>query len=93
MKYKSLLGIKAVLQSGPCCFGYIYSKDDLSSIPLDSVRFLLIGSMLSELSYDQIQYVTIFDQDNARLLFELLLDEPTFSYERSLSELKKILAL
>ena len=93
MKYKSLLGIKAVLHSGLCCFGYIYSENDLSSIPLDSVRFLLIGSMLSELDYDQIQYVTIFDQDNARLLFELLLDEPTFSYERSLSELQKILAL
>lgn len=93
MKYKSLLGIKAVLQSGHCCFGYIYSKDDLSSLPLDSVRFLLIGSMLSELSYDQIQYVSIFNQDNARLLFELLMDEPTFNYERSLSELQKILAL
>lgn len=93
MKYKSLLGIKAVLRDGVSCFGYIYSKDDLSSIPLDSVRFLLIGSMLSELAYDQIQCVSIFDQDNTRLLFELLLDEPTFTYERSLSELQKILAL
>ena len=93
MKYKSLLGIKAVLQSGTCCFGYIYSENDLSSIPLDSVRFLLIGSMLSELDYDQIQYVTIFDQNNARLLFELLMDEPTFIYERSLFDLQKILAL
>lgn len=93
MKYKSLLGIKAVLQSGLCCFGYIYSENDLSSIPLDSVRFLLIGSMLSELDYDQIQYVSIFDQNNARLLFELVMHEPTFVYERSLFELQKILDL
>ena len=93
MKYKSLLGIKAVLRDGISCYGYIYSKDDLSSIPLDSVRFLLIGSMLSELSYDQIQYVSIFDQDNVGLLFELLMDEPTFINELSLSELQKILAL
>lgn len=93
MKYISLLGIKAVLRDGISCFGYIYSKDDLSSIPLDSVRFLLIGSMLTELDYDQIQYVTIFDQNNTRLLFELVLDEPTFTYERSLTELEKILAL
>lgn len=93
MKYKSLLGIKATLQNGHSCFGYIYSEDDLSSIPLDSVRFFLIGSMLSELDYKEILYVSIFNQDNARLLFELVMSEPTFIYKRSLSELQKILAL
>lgn len=93
MKYKSLLGIKVVLQDGHSCFGYIYSEDDLSSIPLDSVRFFLIGSMLLELDYDQIQYVSVFNQDNARLLFELVMNWPTFVYNRSLSELQKILAL
>lgn len=93
MKYKSLLCIKAVLQNGDSCFGFIYSEDDLSSIPSDSVRFLLIGSMLSALDYDQIQYVSIFDQDNTGLLSELTIHEPVFIYRRSLSELRKILAL
>lgn len=93
MKYKSLLGIKVVLQNGHSCFGYIYSEDDLSSIPFDSVSFFLIGSMLSELDYDQIQYVSVFNQDNAGLLFELVMHEPTFVYQRSLSELQKILTL
>lgn len=93
MKYKSLLCIKAVLQNGRSCFGFICSKDDLSSIPLDSVRFLLIGYMLSELDYDQILYVSIFNQDNVQLLFELIFHEPVFIYNRSLSELQKILAL
>lgn len=93
MKYKSLLGIKAVLQNGHSYFGYIFSENDLSSIPLDSIRFFLIGSMLSKLDYDQIQYVSVFNQDNASLLFELVIHEPVFIYERSLSELQKILAL
>lgn len=93
MKYKSLLGIKAVLQNGSNCFGYIYSEDDLSSIPLDAVRFFLTGSMLSELDYKEILYVSIFNQDNARLLFELVMSEPTFIYKRSLPDLQKILAL
>ena len=93
MKYKSLLCIKAVLQNGDSCFGFIYSEDNLSSIPLDSVRFFLIGSMLSELDYDQIQSVSKFNQDNVRLLFELVIHEPTFIYKYSLSELQKILAL
>lgn len=93
MKYKSLLCIKAVLQNGHSCFGLIYSEDDLSSIPLDSVRFLLIGFMLSELDYDQIQHVSIFNQDNVGLLFEFVVHKPIFIYNRSLSELQKILAL
>ena len=93
MKYKSLLGIKATLQNGHSCFGYIYSEDDLSSLHLDYVRFFLMGSMLSELDYKEIQYCSFFNQDNARLLFELVLSEPTFIYKRSLSELQKILAL
>lgn len=93
MKYKSLLCIKAILQSGKSYFGFIYSEDDLSSIPSDSVRFLLIGSMLSVLDCDPIQYVSIFDQDNTGLLFELVVHEPAFMYKCSLSELQKILAL
>lgn len=93
MKYKSLLGIKAVLQDGDNCFGYIFSEDDLSSIPLDSVRFLLIGSMLSELYYDKIQSVSVFNQNDVGLLFELIVNKPTFVYERSLSDLQTILAL
>lgn len=93
MKYKSLLCIKAVLQNGDSCFGFIYSEDDLSSIPLDSVRFFLIGSMLSVLDYDQIQYVSVFNQDDVELLFELVTHEPVFVYKCSLSELQKVLAL
>lgn len=93
MKYKSLLGIKAVLQNGSICFGYIYSEDDLSSIPLDVVRLFLTVSMLSELDYKEVLYVSVFNQDNARLLFELVMSEPTFIYKRSLPDLQKILAL
>ena len=93
MKYKSLLGIKATLQNGHSCFGYIYSEDDLSSLPLNFMRFYLMGSMVSELDYKEVQYFSFFDQDNSKLLFELVLSEPTFIYKRSLSELQKILAL
>ena len=93
MKYKSLLGIKVVLQNGHSYFGYTYSEDDLSSIPLDSVHFFLISSMLSELDYDQFQYVSVFNQDNARRLFELVMHKPIFIRKCSLAELQKLLAL
>lgn len=93
MKYKSLLGVKATMQNGHSCFGYIYSEDDLGTLPLPFMRFLLMGSLVAELNYAEIHSFSFFDQDNSKLLFELVLSEPTFIYKRSLSELQKILEL
>lgn len=93
MKYKSLLGVKATLKNGHSCFGYVYSEDDLGTLPLYFIRFFLIGSMVAELNYTEVQSFSFFDQDNSKLLFELVLSEPTFIYKRSLSELQKILEL
>lgn len=90
MYAKSLIGIEVTAKNDKKYYGYIYSPDDLSDFDLYKVGLFLLGQVESELALGAVVYYTIFTQDNAKLLFRLLLEEPLVIRQYSREDLTSL---
>lgn len=91
MYAKSLIGIEVTASNDKKYYGYIYSPDELSDFDLYKVGLFLLGQMESEIQSGRIVYSSVFTQDNARLLFRLLMSEPLVIRQYSKEELTSLI--
>lgn len=92
MYAKSLIGIEVTGTYDRKFYGYIYSKDDLSGIDLSKVGLFLLGQVESEISTGGVAYYTVFTQNNARMLFNLIMSEPLVIRQYNKEELDSLLS-
>lgn len=91
MYAKSLIGIEVTASNDKKYYGYIYSPDDLSDFDLYKVGLFLLGQMESEIQSGKVIYSSVFTQDNARLLFRLLMAEPLVIRQYSREDLTSLI--
>lgn len=91
MYAKSLIGIEITASNDKKYYGYIYSPDNLSDFDLYKVGLFLLGQMESEIQSGKIVYSSVFTQDNARLLFRLLMSEPLIIRQYSREDLTSLI--
>lgn len=91
MYAKSLIGIEVTASNDKKYYGYIYSPDELSDFDLSKVGLFLLGRIESEIQSGMVVYSSVFTQDNARLLFRLLMSEPLIIQQYSREELNTLI--
>lgn len=91
MYAKSLIGIEVTASNDKKFYGYIYSPDDLSDFDLYKVGLFLLGQVESEIQFGTVVYSSVFTQDNARMLFRLLMSEPLVIRQYSKEDLTSLI--